>query len=628
MKDKVRRVLSFLLVLAILMGVVPLNPIKVFAAGPGGGGSKIGDQSVDINEENFPDPNLRKFLQEKFDTNEDWNLNYRELEKIGELDFNSTPETPDSDKIYYLTGISKLPNLYSLKCAYNGIKYMNPNEIKNLEYIDCSYNQIKEIDFTNKYGIIESNSRLKYLDCSGNKLTSLNLTNAPALEELYCYNSQLESIKGTSEALQILSCGDNKIKSIEPKKFPSLRYFVCSNNQIGLIDLSKNLSLKNLDCSNNQISSIDLGGIFSLNKLNCSNNQISSINLSKNLSLENLDCSYNHISVLDLSHNKNLRTVHCIYNNLKELKFANSIFGNPGFDYPKLEMIDCSNNQLEELTITFVDKVRELLCNNNKLKELNLIEFNSYEKIDCSNNQLETTNVASSGHEAVIDKINLNNNHLTSIDEELATVLLRAFRQGKNGELEGDDQTYTIEVPEDTLTFNTNKFPGKFNSEFAKIEIKEGATLLGSKLTVNSKDTNEVKYKYGHFGAYLNVTLNVKVKKFDPEHVEKMVVKEQPTKLNYTEGEKLDLTGLVVTLTDNQSLTKDVAFKDFATYGITAEPTNDTALTLANNAKKVTLTKGKLTAETEALTVKAKEFDPEHVEKMVVKEQPTKLNYT
>ncbi|MEQ2401885.1 bacterial Ig-like domain-containing protein, partial [Peptoniphilus hominis (ex Hitch et al. 2025)] len=122
--------------------------------------------------------------------------------------------------------------------------------------------------------------------------------------------------------------------------------------------------------------------------------------------------------------------------------------------------------------------------------------------------------------------------------------------------------------------------------------------------------------------------LTVKAKVFDPAHVEKMVVKEQPTKLIYTEGEKLALAGLEVTLTDNHGLTKDVEFKDFAANGITAAPANDTALTVAaNNGKTVKLTKASLTAETEALTVNAKVFDPAHVEKMVVKTQP-KLSYT
>ncbi|MFR6449171.1 MAG: bacterial Ig-like domain-containing protein, partial [Peptoniphilus grossensis] len=85
-----------------------------------------------------------------------------------------------------------------------------------------------------------------------------------------------------------------------------------------------------------------------------------------------------------------------------------------------------------------------------------------------------------------------------------------------------------------------------------------------------------------------------------------MVVKTQPTKLIYTEGEKLALAGLEVTLTDNQGVTKDVAFKDFAANGITANPTDGTELKLVDNGKPVALTKGSLQDETENLTVNAK----------------------
>lgn len=108
--------------------------------------------------------------------------------------------------------------------------------------------------------------------------------------------------------------------------------------------------------------------------------------------------------------------------------------------------------------------------------------------------------------------------------------------------------------------------------------------------------------------------LIVKAKEFDPENVKSITVNTQP-KLEYTEGEKLDLAGLVVTLTDNQGLTKDVAFADFESNGITAAPANDTELKLADNGKKVTLTKGNLTAETDTLTV---------LEKVVGPKDPTK----
>ena len=85
-----------------------------------------------------------------------------------------------------------------------------------------------------------------------------------------------------------------------------------------------------------------------------------------------------------------------------------------------------------------------------------------------------------------------------------------------------------------------------------------------------------------------------------------MVVKTQPTKLNYTEGEKLELAGLEVTLTDNQGLTKNVAFADFATYSITANPTDGTELKLDDDGKPISLTKGSLQDETANLTVNAK----------------------
>ena len=114
-------------------------------------------------------------------------------------------------------------------------------------------------------------------------------------------------------------------------------------------------------------------------------------------------------------------------------------------------------------------------------------------------------------------------------------------------------------------------------------------------------------------------------KVFNPAHVETMVVKTQPTNLSYTEGEKLNLAGLEVTLTDNQGLTKDVAFADFVDNGITAEPANDIALTVANhNGKKVTLTKGNLTADTNALTVNKKDDLTKYKEK--AKEEIDKLS--
>ena len=94
---------------------------------------------------------------------------------------------------------------------------------------------------------------------------------------------------------------------------------------------------------------------------------------------------------------------------------------------------------------------------------------------------------------------------------------------------------------------------------------------------------------------------------FDKDKVTDMIVKTQP-KLDYVEGNadkgKLDLSNLVVTLTDKNGNKQDVSFDKLGEYGITANPANGTAMTVADhNGNLVTLTKGKLTAKTDNLTV-------------------------
>lgn len=70
--------------------------------------------------------------------------------------------------------------------------------------------------------------------------------------------------------------------------------------------------------------------------------------------------------------------------------------------------------------------------------------------------------------------------------------------------------------------------------------------------------------------------------------VTKISIKTMPSKTIYTEGELLDLTGLVVTLIYSNGTTEDILFKDFATKGIVTNPSNGTILSTAD--KQVTIT--------------------------------------
>ena len=63
-----------------------------------------------------------------------------------------------------------------------------------------------------------------------------------------------------------------------------------------------------------------------------------------------------------------------------------------------------------------------------------------------------------------------------------------------------------------------------------------------------------------------------------------IVIKTAPDKVTYTEGEPLDLTGLVVTLSKSDGTDEDTALADFAANGITTSPVNGAILTTADSA--------------------------------------------
>lgn len=86
--------------------------------------------------------------------------------------------------------------------------------------------------------------------------------------------------------------------------------------------------------------------------------------------------------------------------------------------------------------------------------------------------------------------------------------------------------------------------------------------------------------------------------------VSSVAVKEAPTKVTYTAGEKLDLSGLIVTLTKSDASTEDVAFADFAAKGITTNKANDSVLT-AEDTKVVITVNGKTVEQPITVNVKA-----------------------
>ena len=100
------------------------------------------------------------------------------------------------------------------------------------------------------------------------------------------------------------------------------------------------------------------------------------------------------------------------------------------------------------------------------------------------------------------------------------------------------------------------------------------------------------------------VTLSYTFPETSTKTVTGMAIKTQPAKLTYTHGDSLDLTGLVVTMTHDDTTTEDVPAVNFASKNITANPSNsDNLVRLTHNGQPVTITYGELTQSTNNLTV-------------------------
>ena len=91
------------------------------------------------------------------------------------------------------------------------------------------------------------------------------------------------------------------------------------------------------------------------------------------------------------------------------------------------------------------------------------------------------------------------------------------------------------------------------------------------------------------------ITLSYTFPATDERTVTDIVIKTQPAKLVYTHGDTLDLEGLVVTLTYEDTTTEDVGAADFTVKNITANPAQGNHLIHStHNEQPVTITYGSL----------------------------------
>lgn len=144
---------------------------------------------------------------------------------------------------------------------------------------------------------------MRSLNCGGTYLTHLDISGNPELETLLCDdNEQLHSlVLGSPRKLKTLNTSDSPVGDIDFAVLPALEYLYCRNSQVPSRSLTSLTHLKELNCSGNAWSTLDL---------------------SKATQLEKLFAAGCGLLKVDLTHCPNLREVQVHVNYLRELPLA------------------------------------------------------------------------------------------------------------------------------------------------------------------------------------------------------------------------------------------------------------------------------------------------------------------
>ncbi len=199
------------------------------------------------------------------------------------------------NKIYNLTGLQFFPCLIKLELISNelfGEINLNGVELSNLEYLDFSSNSINSL-----IGL-ENLKNLRVLNLNNNELNELN-----------CFKI-LKNLKK-------ISLKSNKLKKIDLKPFPNLRYLKIDNNKnLNLIKGLKNL--KHLEIiSSKYIYSIPIIDSIYLNCIDV--NKIYISKLSNFLSFDRIFMNLEKIELISIGLKNLPKNFNLIFPNLREL---------------------------------------------------------------------------------------------------------------------------------------------------------------------------------------------------------------------------------------------------------------------------------------------------------------------
>ena len=164
------------------------------------------------------------------------------------------------------------------------------------------------------------------------------------------------------------------------------------NGQQMLIEGTIGSRITELDLSTIQLADLDLTQLYYLEELNLDGCGLTSIDLSWNRRLRHINLDHNALTRLDLTsvnnaYNKNMLTrIWAGHNGLKEF--------NPGVVPVTIETLWLDNNQLQEVDLRDMSRLRDLDLSHNQLRELSLADCAALEELVVNHNLLTTLDVS------------------------------------------------------------------------------------------------------------------------------------------------------------------------------------------------------------------------------------------
>ena len=224
-----------------------------------------------------------------------------------------------------------------------------------LEELYCYDNQLNELD-------ISGNLALTNLDCEKNLLTALDLSHNTMLSEIYCGSNPLEALDVSyNTALIKLNCTNALLDDLDVYNNRALENLDCSGNSLETLDVSNNTLLQTLISSDNPLTTLNVQANTALTTLICKSNGLNNLNVRNNKELQILICDDNNISELDISNNTVLRILQCVRNSLTNLNLEHNtsletlvFVGNP---IRILDISSCPQVETDSTTRTFLPYV-------------------------------------------------------------------------------------------------------------------------------------------------------------------------------------------------------------------------------------------------------------------------------